>query len=325
MSIMKISVVIPTYRREALLTRCIEALYRQDFDPAHFEIIIVSDGPDPTLKDRIVNLYSGYSSVHFFSLPEKKGPAAARNAGWRNALGELIVFSDDDCIPHPTWLSNYWKAFQSRTQDATAFTGRTIVPISRIPTDYELNISRLATAEFITANCACTREALELTGGFDEAFTMAWREDSDLQFRLMHEHIPIVSVEDAVVTHPVRKAKWCVSLKEEKKGIFNALLYKKFPQLYREKIQPQRPWLYYGNVFFFSLLIGGLTMPTNSLIVMGFSGWSVLTLLFIQKRLQGTSRKWSHVLEMIVSSAAIPFLSLYWRWYGAFKYKTPLL
>jgi glycosyltransferase involved in cell wall biosynthesis len=322
---MKISVVVPTYQRPALLTKCIDAIFQQTFSGESFEIIIVSDGPDLALNQQIDDLYRECRQLHFVSLPTKNGPAAARNAGWRKAVGELVVFTDDDCICHPEWLSSYWKAFENSRQKAIAFRGKTIVPINSIPTDYELNISRLAGAEFITANCACSKKALELTNGFDEAFTMAWREDSDLQFRLISENIPIITVEDAVVTHPVRKAKWCISLKEEKKGIFNALLYKKFPTLYRQKIQAQRPWLYYGTVSFFVILVVGLFWPSQIAMTIGFSGWIGLTILFIQRRLKRTSRKWSHVLEMIITSTAIPFLSLYWRWYGALKYKTPLL
>jgi glycosyltransferase involved in cell wall biosynthesis len=322
---MKISVVIPTYHRSALLLKCIEAILQQDFDRRSFEVIVVSDGPDPTLKQLLSHLPSECTHLKVTSLRIKKGPAAARNAGWQNAIGELIVFTDDDCIPDAKWLSNYWSAFENRTQEAIAFRGKTVVPINRIPTDYELNISRLAEAEFITANCACSKKALELTNGFDEAFTMAWREDSDLQFRLMSENIPIITVEDAIVTHPVRKAKWCISLKEEKKGVFNALLFKKFPSLYRQKIQQQRPWLYYAIVGFFAMVVIGLAIPSHSTFIIGIFGWFVLTLLFILRRLRRTSHKWSHILEMIITSIAIPFLSLYWRWYGALKYKAPLL
>jgi glycosyltransferase involved in cell wall biosynthesis len=322
---MKISVVVPTYDRPALLTKCIQAVLRQVFDQESFEVIVVSDGPDPRLKDLIVHLSSGRTSLRSVSLPTKKGPAAARNAGWQKASGKLIVFTDDDCIPHPHWLSNYWHAFENRSQEAVAFRGKTIVPINRVPTDYELNVSRLAKAEFITANCACSKKALELTNGFDEAFTMAWREDSDLQFRFIRQNIPILAVNGAIVTHPVRKAKWCISLKEEKKGIFNALLYKKFPDLYRQKIQRQRPWLYYGIVCFFLMVVVGMVIRSHPMFMIGITGWSVLTLLFILRRLRRTSGKWSHVLEMIVTSLAIPFLSLYWRWYGAWKYKILLL
>jgi glycosyltransferase involved in cell wall biosynthesis len=322
---MKISVVIPTYQRCTLLIKCIEAILQQDFDRRSFEVVVVTDGPDPTLKQLLVHLPVEFTQLQVISLSTKHGPAAARNAGWQNAIGELIVFTDDDCIPDAKWLSNYWSAFENRTQEAIAFSGKTVVPINRIPTDYELNISRLAEAEFITANCACSKKALELTNGFDEAFTMAWREDSDLQFRLLNENIPIITVQDAIVTHPVRKARWCISLKEEKKGIFNALLYKKFPHLYRQKIQRQRPWLYYAVVGFFSMAVIGLVVPSYATFLISTSAWIVLTLLFVLRRLRRTSRKWSHILEMVITSIAIPFLSLYWRWYGALKYKAPLL
>ena len=315
---MNISVVIPTYRRPQLLKKCIEALIRQKVDTNFFEIIVVSDGPDPSLATEI----ESYLNLRFFSLAEKKGPAAARNLGWQLATGRLIAFTDDDCIPHCDWLLNFWKAYESRTQATVAFNGKTIVPISPIPTDYELNISHLAEAEFITANCACSKEALELTGGFDEKFTMAWREDSDLQFKFIINNIPIVSVPEAIVTHPVRKPKWGVSLKEERKGIFNALLFKKYPNLYRQKIQKQRPWLYYWILGSFVAAVSGLIADWPFIFVLGIITWFVLTLVFTTKRLKNTSRRWSHILEIVVTSAAIPFLSIYWRWYGALKYRS---
>src|SRR5690606_228568 len=108
-------------------------------------------------------------------------------------------------------------------------------------------------ADFVTANCACTRAALERVHGFDEAFTMAWREDSDLEFRFINQRVPIRFVQQAVVTHPVRKASWGVSLKEQKKSMFNALLYKKYPSLYREKIMKRPLWNYYAMAGLFVL------------------------------------------------------------------------
>jgi glycosyltransferase involved in cell wall biosynthesis len=323
---MDISVVIPTCRRPQLLLRCLEALCNQAFEKERYEIIVVSDGPDPItrnvldmfLKDRQINL-------RFIQLPAKKGPAAARNAGWRHAESDLIAFTDDDCIPDKNWLKNFYEGSEHTAFNEFAFTGSTTVPIPAVPTDYELNISHLATAEFITANCACSKKALFKTGGFDEAFTMAWREDSDLQFKFIQHRIPIVPIPTAVVTHPVRKATWGVSLKEEKKGIFNALLYKKFPDLYRQKIQRRPPWLYYSILAFFIIFLAGVAADSNFATIAGLSGWFFQTGWFILKRLKCTSRSINHVLEMVLTSLAIPFLSLYWRWYGAVKYKTLMI
>jgi hypothetical protein len=132
-------------------------------------------------------------------------------------------------------------------------------------------------------------------------------------------------VPSAHVTHPVRKAQWGISLKEERKGIFNALLYKKFPDLYRKKIQPRPPLLYYGVLGFFICFLAGVIAQNVYTTTIGICGWVILTTWFILKRLKSTSQKISHVLEMVVTSIAIPFLSIFWRWYGVIKFKTLMI
>jgi glycosyltransferase involved in cell wall biosynthesis len=317
---MLITVVIPTYRRPQLLNRCIEALLMQRFDKTQYEIVVVSDGPDAETQT-LVNKWAGYDhpAVCFLPLPEKQGPAAARNKGWQNATGDIIAFTDDDCIPDSHWLSEIAK--HCKRDDPLAITGKVIVPISEDPTDYELNISHLQTAEFITANCACTKTALEKAGGFDERFSMAWREDSDLHFKLMRNNIPIEKVETAIVNHPVRQAKWGVSIKDQKKTMYDALLYKKYPKLYRKKIQSSPPVLYYAIIFSFIVMIVGLTMHHTNISFIGLITWAALTLYFTFKRLYHTQLSAKHIAEMVVTSIVIPFLSIFWQWYGAIKYK----
>ena len=137
-------------------------------------------------------------------------------------------------------------SFEKHKEYPVAFTGKVKVPLKNIPTDYEKNLAQLETAEFVTANCACSREKrLKLTNGFDEAFTLAWREDSDLHFKFLEANIPVVYVEEAVVVHPPRKVAWHMALREERKNIFNPLLYKKHPQLYLQKIKTKPPLQYY--------------------------------------------------------------------------------
>jgi glycosyltransferase involved in cell wall biosynthesis len=323
--IMKISVVIATYRRPSLLLRCLKMLASQAFPKNEFEIIVVTDGPDATTTDAVKEFaHTIDCSIFCFSLNQKSGPAAARNFGWRHANGRLVLFTDDDCLPDSKWMLTYWNAFLRTTGSRCAFTGKTIVPIPEVPTDYERNISHLSTAEFITANCACTKAALEKVGGFDEQFEMAWREDSDLQFKLMESRIPIVRVPNAIVTHPVRQAPWGVSIKEEKKGMYNALLLKKFPSLYKQRIESSPPWNYFSIVFCLLFFLIGLLL-NNFWIALGSLGlWFVLTLSFALKRLADTSHSGKHVAEMLFTSAVIPVLSLYYRIYGAIKFKAPL-
>jgi GT2 family glycosyltransferase len=248
----------------------------------------------------------------------KKGPAAARNFGWLNARGKIIAFTDDDCLPNQYWLREI--AANINIDVDEAITGKVVVPRDKRPTDYEQNTAGLESADFVTANCACTRSALIKTGGFDEQFSMAWREDSDLEFKLISEGIPVKRVETAIVVHPVREAQWGVSIKEQKKTQYNALLYKKYPALYRKKIQAIPPLLYYGIIVAFVAMIVGILQQSYWLGVTGFYAWLFLTFNFIVKRLYNTSLSARHIAEMIVTSFVIPFISVYWQWYGAFKY-----
>jgi len=315
---MKISVVVPTYRRPDLLFRCLEALALQQFDKKEYEVIVVSDGPDESAQ-QIVNKFS-YSRLRlsFFSTEIKNGPASARNLGWKLAKGQLIAFTDDDCIPAKTWLKNIWEAYCG--EDEIVFTGKVRVPISKNPTDYELNIANLETAEFVTANCVCTKQALIKTGGFDKRFAAAWREDSDLHFKLLLHNIPIKQI-SAEVVHPVRKAPWGISIKEQKKGMYNALLYKKYPLLYRQRIKPAPSWNYYLMTLGFLIAVIGLIVQLKLLASAGALIWFTLLIRFIQKRLKTASRDTAHIFEMVVTSLFIPFLSIYWQLYGAYKYR----
>jgi glycosyltransferase involved in cell wall biosynthesis len=320
----QLSVVIPTYKRPKLLLRCLDALAVQTFEQGSYEVIVVSDGNDPLTNEALAQFDAGgVYQLRYKALPEKKGPAAARNYGWLAAKGELIVFTDDDCIPDTNFLSAYYQAFIACKE--RAFTGKTIVPLPKHPTDYERNTAGLEKAEFITANCACPKKLLYLTGGFDEEFAMAWREDSELEFKLINAGIPIVKVNGALVVHPVRRAVWGVSLLEQKKTMYNALLYKKHPNLYRGKIQPYPPIYYYAIAACFTVMLAGLFFHLPTLTIWGLISWLGLTLNFAYRRLRPTSLMPAHVLEMLVTSVLIPFLSLYWQFYGAVKYRKLLL
>jgi glycosyltransferase involved in cell wall biosynthesis len=319
----KVSVIVPTYKRPSLLKRCIEALISQDFPENQYEIIIVTDGIDEDTNQMLAQsgLFDFFNNIFCYSLPFKKGPAAARNAGWRIAKGDLILFTDDDCIPDFNWIKNLYNAFEFYGYPAIALTGKVIVPLPASPTDFELNTANLEKAEFVTANCACTKTSLEIVNGFDEAFTMAWREDSDLEFKFLKEDIPIKKIEEAVVVHPARKAQWGVSLKEQRKSMFNALLFKKHPQLYKERIGSPALRNYYLMIVLLLSFIAEWFQDEKIIALICLSAWLYLTLLFILKRLSNASLSFKHVSEMVATSLLIPFVSVFWNLYGAIKFK----
>ncbi len=316
-----ISVVIPTYRRAHLLKICLGMICHQTFSGT-YEIIVVSDGKDEETATWISDFIKyKKANLIYTSLTKKSGPAAARNLGWQTAKGELILFTDDDTQPSFTWLQNYWNAYLENGKKEIAFTGKVNVPLAKSPTDFERNTAGLETADFVTANCACTRVALQQIEGFDEAFTMAWREDSEFEFKLLNADIPIKKVEAAVVLHPVRKATWGVSLREQKKSMFNALLYKKHPALFRKKIMVSPIWNYYAMIVLFLTAVVLLFFGLHVLSVAFFCCWLLFEMAFISIRLHNNSHSLSHVLEMVFTSLLIPFLSVYWTLFGAIKFK----
>lgn len=319
------SVIIPTYKRSELLSRCLYAVINQSMDCNQYEVIVVTDGPDRLTAETVNAISKQFNfcpSIRCVSLPHKRGPAAARNAGWKMANGELIIFTDDDCIPLFYWVEDFVRAYRQFNKKEIAFTGKIKVPVSERPTDHAKNTALLEKAEFVTANCACSKKALEKIGGFDEEFTMAWREDSALQFDLYEENIPIEKLNGALLVHPVREAPWGISIKEQKKSMFNPLLYKKHPTLYQQKIHKRPPWYYYGIIFLWVSTFTAAAFEKETIMRFSFVGCIGLVTWFMCKRLKSASLKPGHVLEMFVTSLIIPFLSVFWTLYGAIRYKT---
>jgi GT2 family glycosyltransferase len=319
----RVSVVVPTYRRTALLERCLAALAEQTLPGAAYEVVVVHDGPSADAR-RTVESWARRNdrAARFHELATRRGPAAARNRGWSDSRAEFVAFTDDDTIPDAHWLENGLAGF---TPEVDAAWGRLVMPLGDAPTDYELDAAALAHAPFVTANCFCRRSVLERLGGFDERFEQAWREDSDLYFRLLDSGARIVHLRNATVVHPIRPARWGVSLQQQRKILFDALLYKKHPALYRARIRKRPRWDYYATVVALGVcvLAAARGAPTAALAAGG--GWLALTARFCAARLAGASKSPAHVAEMVLTSAAIPLAAVFWRLVGALRFRVLFL
>jgi len=327
-----VSVVVPTYQRPYLLRRCLRALLAQAFDPAAYEIIVADDAASTATRQLVQSFATKKGEqaerpcLRYLPNPgPHHGPAAARNCGWQAANAPIIAFTDDDCIPHPDWLRCALAAF---TPEIVGVSGRVIVPLPEEPTDYERDAAGIQGMQFLTANCFYRRPALTAVGGFDEEFALAWREDSDLFFALLQHYDGderFVHAPDAVVLHPIRPARWGVSVWQQRRSLYNALLYKKYPALYRALIQSSPPWPYYQTVAALALALLGVAVHALWLVVLAGLAWVWFTGRFCLHRLRDVSHAPAHVAEMVVTSAVIPPLSVFWRLAGAVKYRVLFL
>jgi GT2 family glycosyltransferase len=287
---LRVSVVVPTCGRVELLSGCLAALENQSLPRGDYEIIVADDS-------RL-----------------RSGPAAARNRGWRQARAPIVAFTDDDTVPDREWLE---RGLEAMGEQVDAVAGRIVMPIPAQPTDYERDAQGLERSEFVTANCFVRKRVLERLGGFDESFRMAWREDSDLHFRLLRSGARLVHAPRAIVVHPVRPAGWGVSLKQQRKVMYDALLFKKHRQLYRERIRAGLRWDYY-------LVVGSLVaaaLGSGAALVV----WAVLTFAFFLRRIRGASKRPAHLAEMLLTSALIPPIAVVWRFAGSLRYRVAFL
>lgn len=334
-----VSVVIPTYKRPGLLAKCLSAVIGQDLPPEEFEIIVVDDEPSEATR-RVVELHAAAAirgagsddslvrtagatpAVRYIAMRDAHGPAAARNAGWRAARAPVIAFTDDDCLPEAGWLSAGLTAMDA---GADGVSGKLIVPIPDVPSDYEATIRRLEDSPFVTANCFYRRDALADVGGFDERFRVAWREDSDLQFRMLKAGYRLVGDGRARVLHPVRDAPWWISLKEQQKSQYNALLFRKHPEEYRRVVQGRPPLGYYSILLSLAITLRAIAAGRRRVAAAGAIAWLVQTAAFAGRRLRGTRHDRAHVAQMALTSALIPPLSVFWRLRGAVRFRTLFL
>ena len=317
---LRVSVVVPTYKRPDLLERCLAALQRQTLAAHEYEVIVCDDGPSAAAREVVERARSARpegAQIQYIEVTATQGPAAARNRGWERAGAAVIAFTDDDTVPDSRWLEAGLAAI---AEGVDAVTGRIEMPLPENPTDLEVDAAGLTRAEFVTANCFVRRDVLVAVSGFDERFSMAWREDSDLHFKLIEGGYTIRRSEAALVVHPLRPMPFAASIGMQKKVLYDVLLYRKHPKLYRQRIRPTPPWKY--------LAISGLLLAGAGCAIAGqwvaaglfLAAWLLASLMFFMARLRASARTWRNIIEVLLTSFVIPPLSVFWRLVGVRRF-----
>jgi glycosyltransferase involved in cell wall biosynthesis len=213
---MTLSAVIATHNRREILRKALVAYLNQIPSTPPLEVLVVDDGSSDGTAEMVAGLKDlGRMSIRYFR-QEKRGAAAARNIGLREAVGEIILFTDDDILPADNLVAEHSLWHQKYPEPSVAVLGYMTWSPEVHPTPFmrwygrEGVVSDLRALEgqkelsckyFYTGNISLKTEFLRENGPFDEDFkTYGW-EDFELGYRLMKKGLRLKYNPQAIGYH----------------------------------------------------------------------------------------------------------------------------
>lgn len=195
------SVIVPAYNAAGTIDACVGSLLELRYPADRLELLVVDNGS----RDGTVAALRRYGDRIVFVYESKRGAAAARNAGIAEAGGEVVAFTDADCVVDPDWLRHLVVPLQD---PRVGIAGGTI--LARPPAngverfgetihDHRRAIEDLRPPYAITMSWASRRQVLRELGGFDERFVRG--QDVDLSYRATQSGYALVFVPDSIVYH----------------------------------------------------------------------------------------------------------------------------
>jgi lipopolysaccharide/colanic/teichoic acid biosynthesis glycosyltransferase/GT2 family glycosyltransferase len=198
----RVSVIVPVKDMAATLRACLSALrlqqgvtYGEDY-----EVIVVDDGSTDHSAD-----VAREAGVRVLS-QKNAGAASARNAGARIAQGDLLAFTDADCVPDSRWVDNIIHAFENPALvgvKGSYSTHQKEVVARFVQQEYAHKFERMShlkSIDFIdTYSAVYRKEIFRENGGFDERFTLL--EDQEFSFRLATKGYLLEFHPELVVSH----------------------------------------------------------------------------------------------------------------------------
>jgi histidinol-phosphate phosphatase family protein len=245
-----------------------------------------------------------------------RGPAAARNVGWRAGTAAWVAFLDDDVVPDAGWTTALQEDLRAAAAGTAGTQGRIAVPLpaTRRPTDWERNVAGLASARWATADLAYRRAALAAVGGFDERFRRNYREDADLGLRLRDAGWEIALGTRRIV-HPVGPADRWVSLRLQAGNADDALMDALHGPHWRARAGAPRGRLARHHATAAAGLAAAAlaAMRHPRAAAVAGAAWTAGTAELAVARIAPGPRTPDEIATMLLTSAALPFAASGWR------------
>lgn len=258
---MKVSVIVPAYKAEKTIDDCLDGLQKQNYPKEKYEVIIVDDGSPDNIKD-VAEKYP-----FKYIRQENKGPASARNRGVKEAVNDIILFTDSDCIPDVNWIREMVRQFKEN---------QGVVAVKGAYKTYQKKLTaRFVQAEFEerydicksvnninmvdTYSAAFKKNVFWQAGGFDESFPTANNEDTELSYKISSMGHKMAFNPQAIVYHmghPDSLKRYIIQ--KFWRGYWRMVVYKRFPaKMLKDGYTPQMLKVQIGLLFliFLSILL----------------------------------------------------------------------
>jgi O-antigen biosynthesis protein len=270
----RVSVVVCAYNAERTMKACLASLEHLNYPD--YEVIVVNDGS----KDRTLEIAERFPYCRIISQPNM-GLSAARNVGAEAATGEIVAYTDSDCVADADWLA--YLVAKMESADLVACGGPNFPPPegSLVPAAVAVSpggpthvlLSDEVAEHIAGCNMAFRRDVLKRLGGFDPVYRAAG-DDIDICWRLQDAGYAIGFSPAAVVWHFRRNTVQAYLNQQRGYGKAEALVYSKHP--FRFNLFGQAKWL--GRIY--GDLSTALLLSRRPLIYSGVFGRGLFQTLY---------------------------------------------
>lgn len=336
-----VSVIIPLYNGKETIRGCLESLLRQTFIPA--EVIVVDNGSNDGSRRVVGDFAVQHPELHvILETEEIRGPSACRNRGVSASRGDILCFTDADCVADKDWIKDLLQVFDQSEVGAVAGNIYGYEPSNLIQKFLSVYTLRglqeemiferytLTGGGFATANLSVRREVFYAIGGFDE--TMRYGEDHDLCSRIMQNGYKIKYIPKAVVRHIHRRSFRGLIGQSYSAGIGHAHLLRKYGdgvfilqssgKICRKEPFPLRVWISIisAEKKLIALVLIGSCLPWGWLLP-GFYMLHLARSTFRKARLSGVTLGYASSVVLAGLLIVKSFFLTLGRWAGSLEFR----
>jgi len=213
------SVVIPTYNRSHQLDQCLDFIFRQNYPLEKYEVTVVDDNSNDETTEILYKYSKNYQNFNIIRNKQRKGPYYSRNLGAKSSKGEVVIFTDDDCLVPSDWLSKVCKIFQNPSISCVQGTQLYRGKFPNLEAEGKCYLKSLQQRTCFDTKNLAIRKSLILEYRFDENFKTGG--DRELGKRMKFNHIRIkydpticvIHTANHSFKHQIERAKsWGTSL-----------------------------------------------------------------------------------------------------------------